>query len=71
MVEERLNRLESHVDHVQADVSEMKTDLRGLHLKVDGVKDSIASLKVWCLLMGAGLLAVMAAPSIGFEELVG
>ncbi len=59
MVEERLARLESHVEHVQADVSEMKTDLRGLHLKVDGVKDSIASLKVWFLLMAAGLLAVI------------
>jgi septation ring formation regulator EzrA len=53
-VEERLARLESSVEHIQSDVSEMKVDIRRLNDKIDGVdhrlsgkidslKDSIAA----------------------------
>jgi peptidoglycan hydrolase CwlO-like protein len=53
MVEERLARLEAHVEHIQSDVSELKGHIQrldnkidGLNLKVDGVKDSLAALTV-------------------------
>ncbi len=36
-VEERLARLESNVEHIQSDISEMKVDIRRLNDKIDGV----------------------------------
>lgn len=67
MVAERLARLESHVEHIQADVSELKAGLSRVDAKVDGLKDAMSKLnermgmlRVWFLLTGAGLLAVMA-----------
>ena len=36
-VEERLARLESSVEHIQSDVSEMKVDIRRLNDKIDGM----------------------------------
>ena len=38
-VEERLARLESNVEHIQSDVSEMKVDIRRLNDKIDGVQE--------------------------------
>jgi peptidoglycan hydrolase CwlO-like protein len=73
-VEDRLARLESHVEHIQSDVSEIKGDIRRLDAKIDSVKDSIAAqtvsnekarskLVVWALTLyvtlAAGLLTVM------------
>jgi septation ring formation regulator EzrA len=61
-VEERLARLESNVEHIQSDVSEMKVDIRRLNDKIDAVKDSIATqsltmeksisrLTVWAIML--------------------
>ena len=36
-MEERLARLESNVEHIQSDISEMKVDIRRLNDKIDGV----------------------------------
>jgi hypothetical protein len=40
-VEERLARLESSVEHIQSDVSEMKVDIRRLNDKIDGVDQKL------------------------------
>lgn len=40
-VEERLARLESHVEHMQSDIVEIKTDIRRLDQKIDSAKDSL------------------------------
>jgi chromosome segregation ATPase len=42
-VEERLARLESNVEHIQLDVSEMKVDLRRLNDKIDGVDQRLSA----------------------------
>lgn len=45
-MEQRVAGLEAHAEHVQAGISEIKIDLRGLNAKVDGVKDSVAALAI-------------------------
>ncbi len=45
IVEERIARLEAHVEHIQSDVSELKVDVRRLGEKIDAVKDKIDALK--------------------------
>ena len=45
-MEERVARLEANVERMQTDVSEVKIDLRRIDVKVDGVKDSLASFRV-------------------------
>jgi predicted nucleic acid-binding Zn-ribbon protein len=42
-VEERLARLESKVEHIQSDVSEMKVDIRRLNDKIDGVDQRLSA----------------------------
>lgn len=63
-MEERMARLEAHVEHLQSDLSEVKIDIRRLDVKVDGIKESIASAKLWAfalyLTLAGGLLAVFA-----------
>lgn len=67
-MEERMARLEAHVEHLQIDVSEIKGDIRRLDAKIDdkidGLKDSITSAKLWAfalyLALAATLLAVLA-----------
>jgi hypothetical protein len=40
-VEERIARLETHVEHIQSDVTEIKGHLQRLDQKIDAVKDSL------------------------------
>jgi hypothetical protein len=40
-VEERIARLETHVEHIQSDVTEIKGHLQRLDQKIDSVKDSL------------------------------
>jgi uncharacterized coiled-coil protein SlyX len=42
-VEERLARLESNVEHIQSDVSEMKIDIRRLNDKIDGLDQRLCA----------------------------
>jgi len=72
---ERLARLESGAEYVNQTLSEMRVDMKsgfsGLNKRVDdvkdsiaGVKDSVASAKVWAIVlyvgMGVGLLTLIA-----------
>ena len=63
-VQTRLTRLESDVQHIMTDVSDIKTELRRTNDKIDGLKDAIASMKVWAIglyvALAASLLLVMA-----------
>jgi peptidoglycan hydrolase CwlO-like protein len=74
-METRIATLESDVKHIQADVTEIKGDIRRLDHKIDriserlgdeikGLNASIASAKIWALLLyaaqSAALLGVMA-----------
>jgi peptidoglycan hydrolase CwlO-like protein len=74
-METRIATLESDVRHIQADVTEIKGDIRRLDHKIDrigeklgdkikGLNASIASAKIWALLLyvaqSAALLGVMA-----------
>jgi septal ring factor EnvC (AmiA/AmiB activator) len=47
-VEDRVARLESHVEHIQTDITEIKTNVRRLEEKLDqrsdSLKDSISAL---------------------------
>jgi DNA anti-recombination protein RmuC len=42
-VEERIARLEAHVEHIQADVSDTKVDIRRLNDKVDGLDQKLCA----------------------------
>jgi uncharacterized coiled-coil protein SlyX len=42
-VEERLARLESNVEHIQSDVSEMKVDIRRLNDKIDSLDQRLCA----------------------------
>lgn len=77
-MEERIARLEVTVDHIQADVAEMKVDIRRLDAKMDGMKESLdakidairealASAKIWALGLYIALAgALFAALARGF-----
>jgi outer membrane murein-binding lipoprotein Lpp len=41
--------LRSDVRHLQSDVTDIKTDLRATNHKVDQIKDSLASAKLWAI----------------------
>jgi hypothetical protein len=71
----RLIKLETQVEHVKSGIDEIKTDvkaLRGtfdgrvsiLQDKIDGVKESLSSARIWALLLyigfAGGLLFVLA-----------
>ena len=65
--QERFARLESKVEHVQSDVTELKADVRALHAKFDAIKDALSETqasrafdRVWWMSIAGGLLAVMA-----------
>jgi predicted nuclease with TOPRIM domain len=45
-MEERATRLESHFEHIQTDVTEMKADIRRLDQKFDSLKDSVSELRL-------------------------
>lgn len=40
-VDERISRLESHVEHILSHISDMKSDLRKMDGKIDTVKESV------------------------------
>ncbi len=42
--EARLTRLEDRAEHLQTDVTDIKSDLRRIDVKLDAVKDSVGSL---------------------------
>jgi len=42
-VEERLARLETNVEHIQSDISDMKVDIRRLNDKVDGIDQKLTA----------------------------
>jgi hypothetical protein len=61
-MEARIARLESDMAHVRSDVAELKTDVRslrdrmdarfdGVNARIDKLTDSLASAKVWALLL--------------------
>jgi phage shock protein A len=45
-VKDRVGKLEANVEHIQEDVADMKVDIRRLGEKIDGVKDSLATLAI-------------------------
>ena len=74
-MEARIARLEADVAHLRTDVADIKLDLRSrfdkvdarmdrTDAKVDAIKDSLASGKVWALILyfalASSLLGVMA-----------
>jgi uncharacterized protein YlxW (UPF0749 family) len=42
---ERIARLEAHVEHIQADATAIKTDVRKINDKLDALKDVLADFK--------------------------
>jgi hypothetical protein len=61
-MEARIARLESDVAHIRSDVAELKSDLRSLrdkmdvkldavNARIDKLVDSLASAKVWALVL--------------------
>ena len=58
-MEARIARLESDVAHVRTDVADIKLDVRALTAKVEDVKDSIASTKIWALMLYIALAAAL------------
>jgi predicted RNase H-like nuclease (RuvC/YqgF family) len=74
-VEARISRLESHVEHIQSDITEMKANILRLDHKFDSLRDSLsefrlatektfARLTLWALALyftlAASLVGVMA-----------
>lgn len=74
-MEARIARLEADVSHLRSDVADIKVDLRArfdkvdarmdrMDAKVDTIRDSLASAKVWALILyfalAGGMLGVMA-----------
>jgi uncharacterized protein YoxC len=41
-MEERVAKLEANVEHIRSDVSDIKTDVRRLNDKIDGVKKDLS-----------------------------
>ena len=41
-VEQRVARIEAHVEHIQSDVTELKVDFRRLAAKVDAFQDKMS-----------------------------
>ena len=73
-MEARIARLESDVAHIRSDVAELKTDVRSLRDrmdarfdaldakfdgKIDKLRDSLASAKVWALALYIALAGAL------------
>ena len=58
-MESRIAKLESDVGHIQSDISDIKVDARKTLDKIDEIKDSISSAKIWALLLYIGLAALL------------
>jgi uncharacterized membrane protein YjjP (DUF1212 family) len=63
-IQTRLTRVESDVKHVIEIVTDVKVELRRTNDKLDGLKEEMASMKVWAIglyvALAASLLFVMA-----------
>ena len=63
-MEARIARLESDMAHVRSDVAEIKTDLRSLRDRIDRLVESLASAKIWALVLyialAGGLFSTLA-----------
>jgi hypothetical protein len=69
-MEPRIAKLEASVEHIQSDISEIKSDLRKAVEKVDGGKDAVNSAMIWALLLYFGLAAgLLYALARGFKWL--
>jgi hypothetical protein len=60
-MEARIAHLESDVSHLRTDVADIKIDVRSLRDKIDVLTDSLASAKVWALLLYVALAATLLA----------
>ena len=58
-MEARIARLESDVAHIRTDVADIKIDVRTLAAKIENVKDSIGSAKIWALMLYIALAAAL------------
>ena len=58
-MEARIARLESDVAHLRSDVADIKTDVRMTSAKIEAVKDSIASAKIWALTLYIAFATVL------------
>jgi hypothetical protein len=58
-MEARIARLESDVAHIRTDVADIKIDVRTLTAKIENVKDSIGSAKIWALMLYIALAAAL------------
>ena len=65
---EQVAELRSDVRHLQSDVTDIKGEVRSLNQRVDQIKDSLFSAKIWALglyvALAGSLLYVLAR---GFE----
>ncbi len=69
-MEARIAKLEANVEHIQSDITDIKTDVRTGRDKIDEIKDAIASAKIWALLLYFGLAAsLLYAMAQGFKWL--
>ena len=58
-MEARIARLESDVAHIRSDVAEVKTDVRSLRDKMDKLSESLASAKLWALMLYIALAGAL------------
>jgi hypothetical protein len=58
-MEARIARLEFDVAHIRSDVVELKTDVRSLRDKLDKLGESIASAKLWALMLYVALAGAL------------
>jgi hypothetical protein len=58
-MEVKVARLEADVGNIKTNIADIKIDVRSIRDKVDDVKDSIASAKVWALVLYIGLAATL------------
>lgn len=73
-VEPTAGKLEAHLEHMQSDMSDLKTYVNRLNDKIDSIKEALAAIdlrfeklnsaraydRIWFLLTAATLLVVMA-----------
>jgi hypothetical protein len=45
----QIAELRADVRHIQSDTTDIKAELRATNQRIDGLKDSLASAKVWAL----------------------
>lgn len=58
-MEGRIAKLESDMEHVKGTCDDIKVDIRRIGDKLDKVKDSVHSAKIWALVLYAGLFVAL------------